>query len=100
MKRKQKGVNLISAACMCTLMSIPMSVISPSYAADIKVTKEETKEHEAYFKGSSSDESQHYLGGEINSTWGYKYIAGTKPILITVPHSVNQEARDGYRFEP
>lgn len=96
MKRKEKGVNLMAATCMCAIMTIPMNVISSSYAAEISLTKDEVQKEESYFKGVSEDKSQHYLGGMINSTWGYKYIKGTKPVLITVPHSVNQDKRDGY----
>lgn len=96
MKRKEKGVKLMAATCMCAIMTIPMNVLSSSYAAEISLTKEQVEKEESYFKGTSKNKSQQYLGGMINSTWGYKYIKGTKPVLITVPHSVNQDKRDGY----
>lgn len=70
---------------------------------NVNISKDEVLKKEVYFKGTSPDKSLQYLGEGKNVGIGYKYVKGTKPVIISVPHSIKQPARpnnnDGYGYK-
>lgn len=106
--RKQVMTGLFAATSMCTAITGLNKVDSTVYAANLKdnnvtVTKLEVVKHERIFEGNSDKISERYFGGVEEPKVGYTYIKGTKPILISVPHTVKQPARgeydDGYGYK-
>ena len=59
---------------------------------NVNISKDEVLKKEVYFKGTSPDKSLQYLGEGKNVGIGYKYVKGTKPVIISVPHSIKQPA--------
>lgn len=67
-----------------------------------EIDLETVEEYERYFKGESNEKSLRYFGDKNNKK-GYVYVEGTKPVIISFPHTIKQPSRgkynDGYGYK-